>query len=89
MRGDHDPVNVGNPNEFTVQQLAEMVLELTGSKSAIERHPLPTDDPRVRKPDITRAKSLLEWEPVVQVRDGLKQTINFFRSLNDKAVAAP
>jgi dTDP-glucose 4,6-dehydratase len=78
--GDHDPVNIGNPTEFTVRQLAEMVRELTGSRSAIELHPLPTDDPRVRKPDISRAKALLGWEPQVHVKEGLQHTIDYFRS---------
>ena len=78
--GDHDPVNIGNPTEFTVRQLAEMVLELTGSRSAIEHRPLPTDDPRVRQPDITRARALLGWEPKIDVRAGLSRTIEWFRS---------
>jgi dTDP-glucose 4,6-dehydratase len=79
-RGDHDPVNIGNPNEFTVRQLADMVLELTGSRAKVEMHPLPTDDPRVRQPDITRARELLGWEPRVDVREGLRRTIEWFRS---------
>jgi dTDP-glucose 4,6-dehydratase len=81
MKGDHDPVNVGNPNEYTVKQLAELVLELTGSTSKIEVHPLPTDDPRVRQPDITRARELLGWEPRIQVRDGLARTVDHFRGV--------
>jgi dTDP-glucose 4,6-dehydratase len=79
-RGDHDPVNIGNPAEFTVRQLAEMVIELTGSRSTIEHRPLPTDDPRVRQPDISRARELLGWEPRVDVREGLRRTIEWFRS---------
>lgn len=78
--GDHDPVNIGNPTEYTVLQLAEMIRELTGSKSAIERHPLPVDDPRVRQPDITRARTLLKWEPRVDVRDGIARTVEYFRA---------
>lgn len=75
-----EPTNVGNPREFTVVQLAELVLRLTGSSSTIERHPLPVDDPRVRQPDITRARALLQWEPRVSLEDGLRQTIDYFRS---------
>jgi dTDP-glucose 4,6-dehydratase len=86
-RGDHDPVNIGNPAEFTVRQLADMVLELTGSSAVVETHPLPTDDPRVRQPDITRARTLLGWEPQVQVREGLRRTIDWFRSLPEAALA--
>ncbi|MFI5210116.1 MAG: UDP-glucuronic acid decarboxylase family protein [Gemmatimonadales bacterium] len=76
-----EPTNVGNPNEFTVQQLAEAVIRLTGSRSRIERHPLPTDDPKVRKPDITVARSVLGWEPAVQLEAGLQRTIEYFRGL--------
>jgi dTDP-glucose 4,6-dehydratase len=81
MNGDSQPTNIGNPNEFTVKQLAELVLELTGSKSKIELHDLPIDDPKVRKPDISRAKSMLGWEPKVELRDGAQRTIEFFRSV--------
>ena len=88
MKGDHDPCNIGNPDEYTVLQLAEMVIELTGSSSVIERRPLPTDDPRVRKPDITRARTMLGWDPKVPVREGLKRTIDYFRSTQRKAATA-
>jgi dTDP-glucose 4,6-dehydratase len=74
-----EPTNVGNPNEFTVRQLAEAVLRLTGSRSMIESRPLPTDDPKVRQPDITIARGVLGWEPVVQLEEGLQRTIAFFR----------
>jgi dTDP-glucose 4,6-dehydratase len=80
MSNEHDPVNVGNPNEFTVRQLADMVIEMTGSKSRIDVHPLPTDDPKVRQPDITRARTLLGWEPRIQLRDGLRRTVEYFRA---------
>ncbi len=73
------PVNVGNPNEFTILQLAEMVIHLTGSKSAIVRRPLPSDDPMQRQPDISLAKSKLGWEPKVELEEGLKETIAFFK----------
>jgi dTDP-glucose 4,6-dehydratase len=79
MSQEHDPTNIGNPNEFTVQQLAEMVLRMTGSRSVIERRPLPVDDPKVRKPDITKARRLLGWEPSVPLEDGLRRTIEYFR----------
>jgi len=75
-----EPTNIGNPNEFTVRQLAEAVLRLTGSRSPIELRPLPTDDPRVRRPDITVARQALGWEPAVQLDDGLRRTIDFFKA---------
>jgi dTDP-glucose 4,6-dehydratase len=73
--GYHDPVNVGNPNEFTLLELAEAVLEITGSKSEIIFEALPVDDPQVRQPDITLAKQILGWEPTVDLRSGLTKTI--------------
>ncbi len=79
MNGDSNPTNIGNPDEYTVRQLAEMVIELTGSKSKIVHQELPTDDPKVRKPDITRARAMLGWEPSVHVQDGLALTIEYFR----------
>ena len=78
---ENDPVNIGNPNEFTIAELADVVLELTGSSSTIERHPLPTDDPTQRKPDITRARELLGWEPKVQLREGVERTIDYFKTI--------
>ncbi len=75
------PVNIGNPNEFTVRQLAEMVIEMTKSTSKIESHPLPADDPKVRQPDITRAKGILGWSPRVELREGLQRTIAYFRGI--------
>jgi dTDP-glucose 4,6-dehydratase len=75
----HLPVNIGNPVEFTVAELAEKVLAMTGSASPLEHRPLPTDDPRVRKPDISRARSLLGWEPKVPLQEGLERTIPYFR----------
>jgi UDP-glucuronate decarboxylase len=74
------PVNVGNPVEFTIRQLAELVIRLTGSKSKIIFEPLPADDPMQRKPDIEKAKSLLNWEPKVPLEEGLKKTIAYFRT---------
>jgi dTDP-glucose 4,6-dehydratase len=83
-----DPVNIGNPDEFTVLELARTVLELTGSSSEIERHPLPQDDPKVRRPDITRARKRLGWEPNVSLRDGLHATIPYFRQLVEEQGAS-
>jgi dTDP-glucose 4,6-dehydratase len=82
MKGDSEPTNIGNPNEFTVRQLAELVLELTGSSSEITQHPLPQDDPKVRKPDISRARRMLGWEPKVELREGVQRTIEYFRSVS-------
>jgi len=79
-----EPTNIGNPNEFTVRQLAEKVRALTGSSSPIVTRPLPTDDPKVRQPDITRARTLLGWEPVVSLDDGLRRTIAWFREHLDR-----
>ncbi len=77
----NEPVNVGNPNEFTVSQLAEIVTELVGTGSKVTYHDLPVDDPMQRKPDITKAREELDWEPVVQLREGLGHTIEYFREL--------
>ena len=75
------PINIGNPGEFTMIELAETVLKLVGSNSKLVRMPLPSDDPKQRKPDITKAKNILGWEPKVQLEDGLKETIAYFRKL--------
>ncbi len=75
------PVNIGNPGEFTMLELAEKVLRLVGGKSKLTFHPLPEDDPKQRQPDITLAKSKLDWEPKVVLEDGLKETIVYFRKL--------
>lgn len=83
------PVNIGNPNEFTVKELAEMVIELTGSKSKIIYLPLPGDDPKQRRPDITRAKALLEWQPKVELREGLQKTIDYFKALDLRKFSKP
>ncbi len=76
------PVNLGNPGEFTIKQLAELVIEMTGSKSKLVTMPLPADDPTQRKPDITLAKQHLQWEPKVALRDGLAKTIAYFSKLD-------
>lgn len=85
MNGPDDfigPVNIGNPDEFTILQLAQLVLELTGAKSKIVRQPLPSDDPTQRRPDITLAKDRLGWEPTVALREGLGKTIEYFQSVD-------
>jgi dTDP-glucose 4,6-dehydratase len=73
--GYHEPVNIGNPDEYTLLELAELVIEVTGSKSEIVFEALPTDDPKVRQPDITLAREILGWEPMVDLREGLRRTI--------------
>ena len=78
------PVNLGNPFEFTVEELAIMIIELTGSKSRLSYQPLPSDDPIQRQPDITIAKKYLDWEPKIQLREGLLKTIPFFEAFKNK-----
>ena len=80
-KGTAEPTNLGNPHEFTVRQLAERVLALTGSRSAIVERPLPIDDPQVRQPDISHARATLQWEPTISLDDGLKRTIEYFRGV--------
>ena len=78
------PVNLGNPSEFTIMELADLVIDLTGSKSKIVYKPLPSDDPMQRQPDISLAKSQLDWEPKIMLEDGLKKTISYFDQLLSK-----
>jgi dTDP-glucose 4,6-dehydratase len=80
----HDPVNIGNPQEMTLLELAKRVTRLAGSASPIVFQPLPVDDPKIRQPDITRARTLLGWEPRVDVDEGLRQTIEWFRQKLDR-----
>jgi len=75
----NDPVNIGNPQELTIEQIARQIITMTGSTSQIVYKPLPEDDPKVRKPDITRARTLLGWEPKVSLEEGLDNTIEYFR----------
>ena len=75
----HEPVNLGNPNEVTILEFAKEILALSGIQSPIEFKPLPQDDPKVRKPDITRARTLLGWEPTVDRHEGMRQTLEYFR----------
>ena len=81
---EHEPVNIGNPTEFTILECAQKVLKVTGSQSQIRYEPLPVDDPKQRRPDITKAKRLLEWEPKVDLETGLRMSLEYFR----EAVAA-
>jgi dTDP-glucose 4,6-dehydratase len=81
---EHMPVNIGNPNEFTILECAQVVLKITGSKSRIRHEPLPQDDPRQRRPDITKARELLGWEPQIDLESGLRLSLDYFKN----AVAA-
>jgi dTDP-glucose 4,6-dehydratase len=76
----NDPVNIGNPSEMTIEEIARVIIEMTGSRSRLVYKPLPEDDPKVRKPDITRAETLLGWQPKVDLRTGLTSTIAYFRT---------
>jgi UDP-glucuronate decarboxylase len=78
------PVNIGNPVEFTIRELAAKIIAYTGSSSRIDFHPLPTDDPRQRRPDITLAESKLGWSPKIDIDEGLKKTIEYFKSALQK-----
>lgn len=81
----HQPVNIGNPIEYTMKEIAEKIIALTGSQSKISYLPLPQDDPKQRKPDITRARTLLNWEPTISLETGIKQTTQYFKQyLNTK-----
>jgi dTDP-glucose 4,6-dehydratase len=80
LSSENDPVNIGNPAEMTIEEIAQVIIEMIGSQSRIVYQPLPVDDPKVRKPDITRARTLLGWEPKVDLRQGLASTIDYFRT---------
>ena len=75
----HDPINVGNPDEFTILQFARTVVKMSGTRSKIIFKPLPTDDPKQRRPDITLARKYLKWKPKVKLQKGLQETINWFK----------
>src|SRR5688500_591536 len=81
MSEESQPTNIGNPSEMTVLQCAEAIKKLTGSTAPIEFRPLPEDDPKVRRPDITKARTLLGWEPVVPLEEGIGRTIDYFRTV--------
>ncbi len=76
------PINIGNPTEFTIRELAEKVVKLSGSKSELTFRPLPSDDPRQRQPDISKARDILGWAPSVQLDEGLTKTIEYFRRMH-------
>ncbi len=80
LSAENDPVNIGNPRETTIKEIAETIIRMTGSNSKLVYRPLPTDDPKVRQPDITRARKLLGWEPKVPLEEGLVKTIEYFRT---------
>jgi dTDP-glucose 4,6-dehydratase len=80
LSNENDPVNIGNPREMTIKEIAETIIRMTRSKSRIVYKPLPTDDPKQRKPDITRARTLLKWQPRVELEEGLVKTIEYFRA---------
>ena len=82
------PINIGNPTEFTIRQLAELVIDLTGSRSPLVFEPLPADDPKQRRPDISKAERLLGWGPTIPLRDGLMRTIAYFDELLGRDGAA-
>jgi dTDP-glucose 4,6-dehydratase len=77
---ENDPVNIGNPHEMTIEEMARTIIRMTGSSSRIVYRELPTDDPKVRQPDITRARTALGWEPTVALEQGLESTIAYFRT---------
>jgi dTDP-glucose 4,6-dehydratase len=80
LSSENDPINIGNPREMTIKEIADTIIRMTGSKSNVIYKPLPTDDPKQRRPDITRARTLLKWEPKVDLEEGLVKTIEYFRT---------
>jgi dTDP-glucose 4,6-dehydratase len=76
----HDPVNIGNPQELTIEQIARTIIALVGSTSRIVYRPLPQDDPKQRQPDITRARTILGWEPRISLEEGLAKTVDYFKA---------
>jgi Nucleoside-diphosphate-sugar epimerases len=76
----HSPVNLGNPGEFTIKQLAEEVMKICGSNAGFKYQPLPQDDPKQRRPDITRAQTWLGWNPTIPLREGLERTVPYFKN---------
>ena len=83
------PMNMGNPGEYTIKQLAELIIELTGSQSELIYKPLPSDDPTRRQPDITLAKKHLDWEPTIPLQEGLEKTIAWFQSITPENYRPP
>ena len=89
MSDEVEPVNIGNPDEITIKEFAEEVVALTGSSSTITYEPLPADDPKIRQPDITKAREILGWEPRVDRAEGLRRTLDYFRQAVDERDAPP
>jgi len=85
----NQPVNIGNPNEFTIRQLAELTIKLTGSSSGLVFKPLPEDDPMQRQPEITRAREILGWAPTIELEEGLSRTVSYFRAIELGDFRAP
>ena len=83
----NEPVNIGNPHEMTIEEIARTIIRMTGSKSKLVYRPLPEDDPKVRQPDITRARTLLGWEPKVGLEEGLTKTLDYFRTRRSRQMA--
>jgi dTDP-glucose 4,6-dehydratase len=86
---EHLPVNIGNPSEFTILECAQKVLQVTGSKSKIRNEALPPDDPKQRRPDITKAKTLLGWQPKIDLETGLKMSLDYFKKASAEDQANP
>jgi dTDP-glucose 4,6-dehydratase len=86
---EHLPVNIGNPNEFTILECAQQVIKVTGSKSKIAYEPLPQDDPKQRRPDITKARQSLGWEPKIDLETGLRMSLDYFKKALAEEVSAP
>src|SRR5688572_9796012 len=80
LSAENDPINIGNPREMTIEEIARTIIRMTGARSQIVYRPLPTDDPKIRQPDITRARTLLKWEPKVALEEGLVKTIEYFKT---------
>jgi UDP-glucuronate decarboxylase len=85
--GVHDPVNLGNPGEFTIKELANEVVKICNSNSGLEYLPLPQDDPKQRQPDISRAQTLLDWNPTIPLHEGLQKTVAYFKDRMQTAVS--
>ncbi len=86
---EHEPVNIGNPNEFTILECAQKVIAVSGSASNIQYEPLPQDDPKQRRPDISKARRLLGWDPRIDLESGLKLSLDYFRKAVQQTSSAP
>jgi dTDP-glucose 4,6-dehydratase len=86
---EHEPVNIGNPNEFTILECAQKVIAVSASTSTIQYEPLPQDDPKQRRPDITKARRLLGWDPRINLESGLKLSLDYFKTAVQQTSSAP